>query len=299
VAFWWASQGKNYPTAIRQGSLWTAPRINGALPLDRSLIKRIGHGDIVFHYYDGHLRAVSVVTSCWTDATRPDGYPTPHGTALNDGWLVTVEPVVTRLAIHFTRIAELLPHGSPGPLNKNGIPQQKYLSALKPDQGLSLLAEVGLTEIPGDASEELGLGAVKPDASDARGAAARRLEQAALREYLLEGKDSGLCGFCGRSLPARMLVAGHIKPRAQCTDAERWDFKSVAALVCELGCDALFEYGYIIVDQTGTIIGGVEPSHAALAEVVGELVGLPCLAYTRERAAAFRAHHDAIVITAQ
>ncbi|MFD9668519.1 hypothetical protein ACFWAY_44260 [Rhodococcus sp. NPDC059968] len=291
MGFWWASQGKNYPIAIRQGSLWTCRRIDGTLPTDRALLKQIRRGDIVFHHYDRYMRAVSVVTAPWRDANRPTGYPTVYED-LNDGWLVTVDPIVTGLAIHFELVAELLPHGSPGPLDKNGRPLQKYLSRLAPDCGLRLLAEVGLIDNPREDTVQPPPAWTIRGATDMQGSVARRLEQTALRAYLLEGNPDGSCGLCGRTLPATLLVAGHIKPRAQCTDTERWDFPSAAMLVCTLGCDTLFEQGYLTVDRTGTIIGGRTPSHPALVDVVHTLVGRPCAAYTDARADAFRAHHD-------
>ncbi|MFC9664275.1 hypothetical protein ACFVJ5_28930 [Nocardia sp. NPDC127606] len=286
VAFWWASQGNNYPVAIDQGSLWTCPRINGALPPDRALLKQLRVGDLVFHHYDSHVRAISVVTASWRDAPRTSGYPNKYVDRLNNGWLVTVDPLITGLMIHFQRVAQLLPHGAPGPLDKNGTPQQKYLSPLTDEQGRKLLDAAGLF-VPD--SFENPCSAPPPTASDATQVATRRVEQALLRTFLLQGQETGACELCGRLLPASLLVAGHIKPRAQCTEAERWAFSEVAMLVCVLGCDALFEHGYLTVDDTGTINPGRTPSHDII-DTVHPLLGRPCPAHTPARAAAFRAH---------
>ncbi len=289
VAYWWASQGNNYPTAIDQGSLWTCPRINGALPPDRALLKQIRLGDLVFHHYRSHLRAVSVVTAPWRDAVRPPGYPNRYPGRLNDGWLVTVDPLITGLEVHFERVGVLLPHGSPGPLDKNGRPHQKYLSELTNEQGRRLLDEVGLA-VP-ESSTAVGV-RVLPAPSDIAVAATRRVEQALLRSFLLDGQTEGSCGLCDQVLPAGLLVAGHIKPRAQCTDAERWAFAEVAMLVCVLGCDALFEQGYLTVDALGVISEGLSPSHPGVAAAVQSLLGRRCGAFTALRAAAFRAHRE-------
>jgi hypothetical protein len=72
-----------------------------------------------------------------------------------------------------------------------------------------------------------------------------RKEQAFLRTYLLQGRAYGCCILCEQKLPAELLIAAHIKPRFQCTLAERLDFDNVAALMCLLGCDSLFEKGFI------------------------------------------------------
>ena len=73
-----------------------------------------------------------------------------------------------------------------------------------------------------------------------------RREQAALRDRLLGGKAFAQCGVCGRAIPRALLIAGHIKRRESCNPNEKRD-PNVAMLVCSLGCDALFEHGYISV----------------------------------------------------
>jgi hypothetical protein len=42
-----------------------------------------------------------------------------------------------------------------------------------------------------------------------------------------------------------MLVAAHIKQRSQCTAPERADYRANIVAMCKLGCDELFERGYI------------------------------------------------------
>lgn len=55
-----------------------------------------------------------------------------------------------------------------------------------------------------------------------------------------------------------LLVAAHIKPRAECTDAERRDFPNNALPMCLFGCDALFERGLVLVNK-GKIEVRVDP----------------------------------------
>ncbi|MDH6710490.1 hypothetical protein P3T27_007240 [Kitasatospora sp. MAA19] len=81
---------------------------------------------------------------------------------------------------------------------------------------------------------------------------AYRGEQAALKRHLLPG-PTGQCALCGRTLPAGFLIAAHIKKRAVCTDDEKRDFENIAMLACSLGCDSLYERGYITVTETGHI----------------------------------------------
>lgn len=74
-----------------------------------------------------------------------------------------------------------------------------------------------------------------------------RKEQAFLRSYLLQGMTKGECVLCGRSFPTELLVAAHIKPRSECSRDEKLDFDNIAALMCVLGCDSLFEKGFVYV----------------------------------------------------
>ncbi|TCC10895.1 hypothetical protein [Kribbella soli] len=62
------------------------------------------------------------------------------------------------------------------------------------------------------------------------------------------------CGICGLSVPERLLAAAHIKPRRDCTDEERRDMSNIAMAACTLGCDALYEYGYLTVQEGGQLL---------------------------------------------
>lgn len=104
-----------------------------------------------------------------------------------------------------------------------------------------------------------------------------RREQAQLRRLLLGGRDHGECLVCGRTLPGELLVAAHIIPRAKCTIVQRSDPENVV-LMCALGCDALFEGGYLEVSRgvvrgrKGTFLPAVD---MAAAPLVGRRVARP------------------------
>lgn len=80
-----------------------------------------------------------------------------------------------------------------------------------------------------------------------------RVEQGFLRRWLFSGAQEYTCALCGRSLPSSLLVAAHIKPRKNCSQSERLDFKNVVFGVCVLGCDALYEKGLLAVFPRGRI----------------------------------------------
>ncbi|WP_422754924.1 hypothetical protein [Micromonospora sp. WMMD708] len=91
-----------------------------------------------------------------------------------------------------------------------------------------------------------------PGDPDGRRLAAYRREQAQLKRRL---RDIGgtACALCGRELPPQFLVAAHIKKRSECTEAEKLDYDNVAMFACVLGCDSLYEHGFITVQPGGAI----------------------------------------------
>lgn len=287
MAYWWASQGRNYETAIVQGTLWTSPWPDGTLRQDRTRIKAIHQGDLVLHYAHGLVRAVSRVTAEWVPAPRPTGYPKRTPLDLDAGWLVRVEPIATDLALDWHELPGLISVGTPGPMDRNGVPQEKYLSVLTDDEGRRLLERLGVSVEPNQANAadlppanmiwELG-------ETDAVIISRRRREQGRLRTYLLGGRDSANCDICGRELPASLLVAAHIKPRAASDEEHRKDFASIAMLACTLGCDELFERGYVIVDGFGVVGAGRDSETDALQSVVDQLVSRQCTAHNTRTA---------------
>jgi len=117
-----------------------------------------------------------------------------------------------------------------------------------------------------------------------------RREQTHLRAALLGAKNAthAVCALCGKNLPVGLLWASHIKPRSRCSDDEKRDIPNVAMLACTLGCDALFERGYVGVDSKGAI--SVSTAISGAMEVAGHLLDRQCSAFTTARANYFAWH---------
>ncbi len=109
-----------------------------------------------------------------------------------------------------------------------------------------------------------------------------RREQGILRRLLFGSDSVGHCGICGREYPVSLLVAAHVKPRAQCSDLERRDTANNLIPLCLLGCDPLFEQGFISVDKGCVVFGPNEIKTKDLEEQVGVLVGSQCRYWSRE-----------------
>ncbi|WP_350575856.1 hypothetical protein [Pseudomonas sp. HY2-MNA-CIBAN-0224] len=99
-----------------------------------------------------------------------------------------------------------------------------------------------------------------------------RKEQAFLRAYLLDGRNQAACVLCGRIMPQELLVAAHIKPRSKASKSERLDFENIAALMCSLGCDSLFEKGFVYVAEGKIYINPTRKSTPHLNKSVETLV---------------------------
>ncbi|MGB2569279.1 hypothetical protein ACPFP2_12620 [Micromonospora citrea] len=124
-------------------------------------------------------------------------------------------------------------------------------------------------------------------------AGTQRGEQPALRRRLLGSVSEAECAICGEAYPARFLWAAHIKPRSVCTDTERRDLSHVGMLACVFGCDALFETGYISVNENGQIVtSSFEPANKAIANKLADLEGRPVSAHTKASAAYFAWHQS-------
>ena len=288
MRYWWASHGRNYEKAIDDGTLWGARKANGEVSKSLLSLREMRHGDVVFHYFGPYVRAVSVVAEECRDFPRPDGYERLEGED-DDGWLVRVNTLATGLQIHRDRAAELTSLGGPGPFTEAGKPEQRYLSPLTDDEGAALLALAGVNELQATVGSLRGLpgdvwGAGEPDT---QALSTIRLEQEHLRKNLLRGRQSASCSICGAELPERLLIAGHIKPRARSTPEERMDFEANAMLTCALGCDALYEWGYVVVDGDGTIQAGHDAETPRIQETVESLLGRHCSAHNEHTAANF------------
>jgi hypothetical protein len=120
-----------------------------------------------------------------------------------------------------------------------------------------------------------------------------RLEQGYLRKSLFGRRAVATCCLCGNEFPVDLLIASHVKKRSFCSLAEQLDFENVAVPMCLMGCDALFERGYIFVDEHGLIRQGLVPlSSSGCDDAMQRVVGRRCGAFTASRDTYFKWHRD-------
>ncbi len=119
-----------------------------------------------------------------------------------------------------------------------------------------------------------------------------RAEQGFLRAWLFQGKSRARCSLCGHEFPVELMFAAHIKPRAECSLEERRDACHIAFAVCVLGCDALYEKGFVSVTDVGCVVtatGGDVP--AELKRRLRAIEGRRCQAWDEGNAKYFDWHY--------
>jgi hypothetical protein len=169
-----------------------------------------------------------------------------------------------------------------------------YFYNLDSEGALQLLHGAGL-EIT-DGPDEGPPGAASADhycggPSDRWTLGAIRTEQLFLRNQQLRLRGSS-CSICGHSFPEQLLVAAHIKPRSACSEKERMDTRNVSMLACLFGCDALFEFGYIVVGESG-VIEACKAGTDQVGDRVEDLVGRKCRAHDERSRGYFAWHRQA------
>lgn len=129
---------------------------------------------------------------------------------------------------------------------------------------------------------------------DVSSTAKRRKEQSLLRTILLKNKATECCALCGRDLPVDLLVIGHIRKRHSCTSEMKKDLANVMP-VCLLGCDRLFENGYVVVNAKGAIQAGLPGKIVpSIQPAIQLLVDKQCSAWSETADGYFewhRTHH--------
>jgi hypothetical protein len=119
-----------------------------------------------------------------------------------------------------------------------------------------------------------------------------RLEQSFLKKLLFKRKITGTCACCKKELPIAYLWASHIKKRSHCTLQERKD-QNIVIPLCKLGCDELFEKGYISVNAAGFFHGlNKKPTSIDLEKYIQSVNNQPCSYHNPGTSGYFRWHLD-------
>ncbi|MEH0861974.1 hypothetical protein [Halobacteriovorax sp. DPLXC-1] len=118
-----------------------------------------------------------------------------------------------------------------------------------------------------------------------------RVEQGYLRNYLFKNSKVSNCSICHKEFPVQFLIAAHIKKRAHCTNEEKIDAENIVMSACRLGCDDLFERGYITIGDGGTVERSATKTFTPiLNDYVTKIEGNICSAYSKGSHKYFKWH---------
>ena len=130
----------------------------------------------------------------------------------------------------------------------------------------------------------------KLEKTDKKYQAIRRLEQDHLKQSLFGKNTTGRCGICNRLYPISILVVAHIKKRSRCSEEERKNINVVMPL-CKMGCDELFERGYIAVENGIITDMNKKPISETMIYYISGINGNTC-SYYKYSKAFFEWHYE-------
>jgi hypothetical protein len=234
---------------------------------------KIRRGDIVLSYWGSHIRAVGLASGTASSSPKPSFRSGDPGWD-DDGWFVPVDFAVLRAPIapseRFEEIQPLLPRKY-SPLNRAGKGQTAYLFEISRTLAEFLLEWSGHDAIGEEQSMESDDAEIDLTRYERSYAAlgptereevrkARRGQGAFRRNVLLY---EGSCRVTGTAEPTH-LVASHIKPWRDSTNAERLD--GCNGLLLAPHVDHLFDQGWISFTNDGALLVSEKLSRNVLSE---------------------------------
>lgn len=278
--FWWVNQGRSYARELDMGIAW-APLLTdkGRKQHHWERMDLAQLGDVVVHYAEGQIRAISRVLVTSHSASNPHA----GGEWIQSGRELKLTYNVLDVALALDSLPMELRRshsGNGSPFDRYGSVNLGYFFDLADEVGVWIMSKVGLVAEPedslydlppnGEAQNHETVIVVGPDGEIT---VKTRAEHYQLKSLLFKGKKESDCALCGRTLPLNLLVTSHIKQRSECSKAERVD-QHVVMAACALGCDALYEKGFVSVGADGKLMAGPKGATApALIEHVARLAG--------------------------
>tara|TARA_Y100000768_G_scaffold388251_1_gene383056 strand:- start:174 stop:1208 length:1035 start_codon:yes stop_codon:yes gene_type:complete len=120
---------------------------------------------------------------------------------------------------------------------------------------------------------------------------AARVEQRFLRQHLFKYKKTSSCVICNNEYNIKFLVCAHLKKRSKCiNNAEKRNLNNIAPM-CKLGCDELFERGYIAVKNKKIIVLNNQVTEI-VENYMNRLIQNECLNYNEDNKPFYDWHYD-------
>lgn len=274
MAFWWVNHRQTRDHEVRGGYLWSPMRnANGSFNQTYENMKLVRPGDIVFSYAHGQIGAIGQVTEAASASPKPTEFGSVGDYWSNEGWLVSVyftpAPKSLRPTAHIDAIALLLPTIY-SPIRQNGHGNQGcYLAGISDALGHLLLALLGVeaspaftkTQLVQDAKNDIELlddiHAIEGDntlpETQRLQLTKARIGQGLFRKQVM--LIDPRCRVTGVD-DSRLLIASHIKPWRDSSNAER--ISGFNGIMLSPHVDALFDERLISFEDDGQML--VHPS---------------------------------------
>lgn len=267
-----------------QGQLWGWKTATLDRSTNRAVVASLGEGDFLILGHGGPSPRVPV--GGWEGASLRrvivGRVVRPLYAATNQVWPDDVYP--ERIGLEVLGVYRDVSGLSAGAMEALRWSANTQGAAVK-EPGVEVLLELAAVNPADEALSEAD--AAEQETDVLRSVFVRR-EQAWLRRRKFGNAEELICAICRRTLPARVVHAAHIKRREKANYAERMDPANIMG-ACTLGCDTLFEFGFIYVDEEGYIRVA---SHAppVLGEMASGFEGTRCDAFSQNSSVYFAYH---------
>lgn len=273
MRYWWVNQNQTYKAEVGGGYVWSPKRNkNDARNQFYENMREVAPGDLIFSFRDRTIAALGFATSNCYEAPKPGEFGSAGKNWEQVGWRADVDYTAIEIPItpkqHIKKIRPLLPEKySPLQHNGDGL-QSVYLAEISRD-----FADL-LIELLRQAGNEISMPAEVPTRSAAdvvRAAVEDHLESEILQSNLTETEKEQIvksrrgqgrfrenvqkyeqcCRVTGVN-DIRFLIASHIKPWRDATNAERLDGEN--GFLLSPNIDLLFDRGFISFEDDGRLL---------------------------------------------
>ena len=170
----------------------------------------------------------------------------------------------------------------------NVLTLEKSKSVIK---SFDLESEIFIEDITEETFEEVLKKLQSLEKADMEISSSRRLEQGFLKKILFGNKTIETCACCKNEFPVSYLITAHIKKRSHCDLDERKD-KNVVMPMCKMGCDEIYEKGYISVFNGKFIDMSKTPNSAELQKYIDKVSNTDCDYYNQQTKSYFEWHYN-------
>jgi 5-methylcytosine-specific restriction protein B len=197
--YWWVSQGTSITPALRDKCLRAPQRNKGGRALFYwDNLARVRAGDLIFHYADGAIRAVSIATGNGHEEE------VTHG----KGWRVDVEvhPLNEPAPLEQFNQRLVALNLDKGPVGRNGTANPGYLFELTPEAVEAIVRDMRLNGLPRALAITLNEWKTDKESFPMDAPALLRDFQAALMKAGLAYSDSHITRFLASLLAKRFVI---------------------------------------------------------------------------------------------